>query len=235
MTTSQLIEVEAESLDEARKQVESQLPQGFFVCSEKVISDGKPRTEKGIAETIEDAYARAQSVVPSGATVVETKELARPERKVYTVEAYDEQSAGVRAKNKSGGTAIIKAIRLVTSGSKGFLGIGKKPNQYEVEMLHQAVVEITYKTKSKISVQIADKETELRRLAEPIEAELKRIKAKSSELWRERELQDKTVNPNNMGDIVLRRMTMNEELKTLDDRQKKLEEALDRIRKQFAG
>jgi hypothetical protein len=45
---------------------------------------------------------------------------------------------------------------LITSGSRGFLGIGKKPNQYEVEVLHQAIVEITYKTKAKISAEIGD-------------------------------------------------------------------------------
>ena len=165
MTTShsqQIIEVEAESLEEARKQVKSQIPHGLSILSEKIILDGKPKTAKGVAETMEEAYAKAQNEVPNGADVVEKKELANPERKAVTVEAFDEQSARTQVGNQSGSAAIVKGIKLVTSGSKGFLGIGKKPNQYEVEIFQQAVVEITYKTKTKVSVKIG-KEEETRR------------------------------------------------------------------------
>jgi len=161
MTTShsqQTIEVEAESLDEARNKIESQIPQGLSIRSENIISDGKPKTAKGIAETMEEAYAKAQNEVPKDANILGKKELAHPDRKVVMVEAVGEHTAKVRAKNESGSTAIIKAIKLVTPGSKGFLGIWKKPNQYEVEVLHQAIVEITYTTKPKIVAKIGKAE-----------------------------------------------------------------------------
>jgi len=52
MTTShsqQIFEVEAESLEEAREQVKSKKPQDMEILSEKIISDGKPKTAKSPA------------------------------------------------------------------------------------------------------------------------------------------------------------------------------------------
>jgi hypothetical protein len=40
--SEKVIEIEAETLEEARKQVEAQTPEGFLVVSEEIISDGKP-------------------------------------------------------------------------------------------------------------------------------------------------------------------------------------------------
>ena len=40
------IEVEAESLDEAKEQLKSQIPQGFVVLTEIIISDGVHKTTK---------------------------------------------------------------------------------------------------------------------------------------------------------------------------------------------
>jgi hypothetical protein len=100
---------------------------------------------------------------------VEKKELVKPERKAIIVEAFDEQSAMSKARTKAalrhnyfGNTLTIKSVKLAIAGSKGFLGIGKKPNQYEVVLLQQAVVEVTYKTKAKIRVEVgAGLETQL--------------------------------------------------------------------------
>lgn len=150
------VEVEADSLEEARRQVKSQIPPGLSILSERIISDGKPKTAKGVSETTAEARARAQTRIPNGADVVAEKMLSTPERKVLTVEAFDEESARVQAENQSGSTALIKAVKLLASGSKGFLGIRRKPNLYEVEVSHQAIIEITYKMKARISAEIGD-------------------------------------------------------------------------------
>ena len=59
------LNVEADSLEEARRQMESQIPEGLSIRSESIVSDGRPRTATGIAETLEEAYARAQTQVPA--------------------------------------------------------------------------------------------------------------------------------------------------------------------------
>lgn len=151
---SQLIESEADSLEEARKQIKSQIPQGLSIRSEKILSNGEPETAIGIAVTMEEAFSIAQDQVPNDAKIMDKKELTHPERKVVMVEAYDEQNASVLARKKIDSDAIIQSTKLTAVGNKGFLGIGRKPNQYSIEVLHQAVAEITYKTKAKIVAEI---------------------------------------------------------------------------------
>jgi hypothetical protein len=56
--------------------------------------------------------------------------------------------------SQSGRDVLVKDVKLAIPGKKGFLGIGKKPDLYEVEILLLAAVEIIYRTKVKISVKI---------------------------------------------------------------------------------
>lgn len=156
-----IIEIEADSLKEAREQLKSQIPEGSQVLSERVVSDGKPQTVKTSGDTMEAALAQAQSKIPPNADILEKKESI-PEQKAIKiiVEAFDEQSAKSKAeqkvKQRSVNMVTVQTVRLVAAGSKGFLGIGKKPSQYEIELLEHlpATVEITYKTKAKISAKI---------------------------------------------------------------------------------
>jgi hypothetical protein len=149
--TEQTIEIEAETTEEAREQIKSQVPEGLKILSEKIISDGKPKAIWAVAETTEAAFAEAQNKIPAGATILDKKELTTPGQTITVVEEFDEQGAKARLKSQIVDTAIIKALKLTTTGKQGFLGIGKKPNQYKAEIFQQAVVEIGYKTKVKIS------------------------------------------------------------------------------------
>jgi hypothetical protein len=155
---AQQIEIEAESLEEAREQLQSQVPEGFELLSERVVSDGKPKTVKGVAETTEAAFTKAASQIPDDAKVLERKEIAPAERHVITVEAPDEQTARSRASSRARGQfkgrATVQSVTLAVAGRRGFLGLGAKPNQYDAEIFTQAVVEIVYKSKAKISAQI---------------------------------------------------------------------------------
>jgi hypothetical protein len=155
-----IIEIEGESLEEARAQVKAQIPEGFRLLSEEVISDGTHKAVKAMAETIETAFERARREVPEDADIVRERELTKPEHKTIIVEAFDEESAQASAKlevrNQFSDTGLFKELKLVTPGSKGFLGIGRKPNRYEVKIVQQAVVEVTYKTKAKIAVRLAE-------------------------------------------------------------------------------
>lgn len=152
--TQQEIEVKASSLEEAREQIKSLIPTGLQLLSETVISDGKPKTTRVVAETTEAALAKAEEGIPQGAEPMEKKEVADPEHKVVTVEAFDEQSARDEVSSGIPRTATLNSLKLVRPGSKGFLGIGKKPNQYEAQVFHNAVVEVTYKEQARVSARI---------------------------------------------------------------------------------
>lgn len=157
----QIIEVEADSLEDARTQLKARIPVGFHLLSEKIISDGKTLTVKVIADTRQDAFVKAEGQIPPGATVLEKRELISSEQKVI-VEAFDEENARreavQKARSEFGGNATVKSVKLIQEGKKGFLGIGKQPHQYEAELLHdKAAVQITYKIKVRISAKIDGK------------------------------------------------------------------------------
>lgn len=170
---NETIEVEADSLEEAREQVRSQIPEGFSLLSEEIISDGLPTTVEVVADTLDEALEKAQAALPDGAHILGQRELAVPERIAITVEAFTETGARMEADHRLGaGKAVVKSVRMTAAGSRGFLGFGKTPNRYEVEVVRRAVLEITYRTKARISAQAGrtppDPQKELERLREQI-------------------------------------------------------------------
>ena len=155
--SEQWIEVEADSLEEARELLKSQVPEGLHLISERVISEGSVQTIKAYADSVEAAFAKARSEVPEGAKIVKETKHADPKREGFTVEAADEESARSiatwRASNRYGKEATVENLRLVAEGKKGLLGIGRKPNQYEVTVFQPALVEISYQGKVRIAGQ----------------------------------------------------------------------------------
>lgn len=148
------IEAEAESLEAARMQVKAQIPSGLAALSERILSDGEPKTAQGVGDTVEGAYEKAKKEVPTGAVVMEKKVLVSPKREVVPVEAFDEDGARADAAGKAERSSIINAVKLVRAGKRGFLGLGKRPNRYEVEILHRAVVHITHKARARVRVEV---------------------------------------------------------------------------------
>jgi hypothetical protein len=145
------IDVEADSLKEAKERVRSLMPEGQEVISEKVVSDGQKKSAESFAETTEKAFAKAQDKIPGDAVVLEKRVLMTPEERTVKAEGFDEKSAREQVARGLGKSAKIQSINLVAAGKKGFLGIGRKPNQYAAEVFQQAVVKIVYKQKAKIS------------------------------------------------------------------------------------
>lgn len=152
--TEQTIEVEADSLEEAKRLVRAQIPESLQLLSEKVISDGKPKTVNATADTVDAALEQARGKVLDDATVLETKVVAEPGKDVVRAQAFSEEEAKAAIKKTLETGARVQAVRLVAPGKKGFLGIGKTPNQYEVDVVRQAVVRIKYSTRPKIAAQI---------------------------------------------------------------------------------
>jgi hypothetical protein len=158
--SEQIIEFEADSLVKAREQLEAKKSEGFHILSERIISDGTPKTVQASADTIEAAFSKAQTEIPGSAEIIEKKELASPLHKKAIIKAFDEETAGTEAETMStkelGKFGKFRSQHLIARGSKGFLGIGKKPHQYEVELYREALIEIKYKTRARISATIIE-------------------------------------------------------------------------------
>lgn len=151
------IEVEANTLEEAKALLKKRIPKGLELLSEQVLSDGTQKTLKGVANTMEAALKQAQSEVPSGAQITGQREAAYPEEKTITIEAFDEDSAKAQAKNEVSDTALVRSADLIAAGKRGFLGIGKKPNRYDVHISQLAVAEVTFKEKARLRATIGKK------------------------------------------------------------------------------
>ncbi len=150
------ITMEADSLEEARAQARLQVPDGESVLSEEVLSDGSAKTVVATADTLEEAKQKALGQVPAGASVVSTKELAQARQETVDVVAADESAAGRQARSGKGASTVARAVRLVRAGSKGFLGLGRTPNQYAVDLFTPAAVEVTYRGKARIALTVGD-------------------------------------------------------------------------------
>jgi hypothetical protein len=159
---------EADSVEEAHKIAASRgIPAGLSLLSEQTIAD-PPESVGAIADTLEEARAELHRKLPPGAQILSERVISTPERRTISVEAPDEWSAKDYAKKEMGGFSPVSirespggytthrslldvtATRLLSTGKKGFLGIGKAPRQYEVELIGKGCVEISYSIKPKL-------------------------------------------------------------------------------------
>lgn len=150
----QTVDIEGNTLDDAREKAKSKIPSGFFIISERVVSEGKPQFAKGISESIDSAYSEAQSKLHQDAHIISRKVIQEPEDSFIRVEADNESLARNQVEKQVDETTSIKSITLATLGKKGFLGIGKTNNKYDVSILKLAVVEVTYILNARIEVTI---------------------------------------------------------------------------------
>jgi hypothetical protein len=153
---NEVYEIEADSLELARKQAKDKVPTGLRLLSEVILCDGKERTKEGIADSATGAFEKARKDVPNGAAIVSEKELIPTSHSSIEVEAFDEQAARLSAKPKIGNKAVIESLVLKTSGKKGFLGMGKKPHIYQINVFQPSVVEVRFKLKAKIRIEIGE-------------------------------------------------------------------------------
>lgn len=173
------IDVEADSLEEARLQLKSRIPRGLQLLSQKIISNGEPIRIEGVAETVEKAFQEASIGLPSSANIIEKKVLIAPESTVVVVGSFREDDAKMSAKytgeesalgklhavvdekrylalarKLSGRFVQVRATTLSKTGNKGLFGIGKTPDSYEVQLAQQAVVEIHCRKKAIIRASV---------------------------------------------------------------------------------
>lgn len=143
------IQSEADTIDEAKKLLESQVPEGLGIVAYNVLADGRPKTVTGQGDSTEEAFTEAISRIPANTDIIEKREVTASECSIQTVEAFDEATAKRAVRG-----GFVQNVKLVTPGSKGVLGIGKKPNRYEIEVIRRAAVEVTYKTQAKVAAKV---------------------------------------------------------------------------------
>jgi hypothetical protein len=69
--------ITADSPEEARPRSKAKIPQGFFLHSERILSDGKPVSIREIVESMEDAVVTTRAKLPSEFAFSTRKRLDR--------------------------------------------------------------------------------------------------------------------------------------------------------------
>lgn len=95
-------------------------------------------------------YEARTSAIYKGGEIALTKLYATVDKKTYST----------LAKRRNEDFVQVKDITIKVEGSKGFLGIGKKPNSYEVRLVQMAIAEVTYKSRVIIRAVVGENEEE---------------------------------------------------------------------------
>jgi len=154
---NKVMEIEATSLNAAREQAKANITKkGLRIVSEKILSDGKEQTVNAVADSVSAAFEIARGKIPEGAQVLKEHEMILPSQKSMEVEAFDEKNARTLARQMVDSTARIETLTMKKIGKKGFLGIGKKPHLYQVDISQPAVVSISFQLKARIRVEVGE-------------------------------------------------------------------------------
>lgn len=164
----QTVQVQADTVDEAKQLLKGKIPLGYEVFSEEVSSDEKPKTIRASGETVDAALANAERELPPDAQVTARRELSGPTTRRLTVEAFDEQQARAKVTSQLGDLVTVKSLTLIQAERKGSLSIDGKPQSYQVEVVQVANVEIIYKTKARVTAHIGTPEDRIVSMAEAL-------------------------------------------------------------------
>jgi len=144
--------IEAESLDAARARIAVEVPADYYVVQEKKDKEAGQHSCRGVGYSVELARSDARRKVPPDHTILELEDLSPSQELTLQINAYDEHGIQSQVRAKVDSSFILRNVALSKAGSKGFLGIGKSPNQYEVKLLRPATAKVTYATKAKLVV-----------------------------------------------------------------------------------
>jgi len=148
------LQITAETLSIAKEKLLEEIPNGFFLIS--MIETGpRKMSTKASSETINEALNQVRKGIPSNISNTKEEIVREPRKANVEVIAFDSEQAKRRAV-RSEESVDIKKVELVKKGSQGLFGFGKKPNEYNVELFYQAIVEIYYEYPAEIIAEITD-------------------------------------------------------------------------------
>ena len=145
------IAASADGLEEARHAARANVPPGYRIEDERVITTGDG-TASGVGETMADAVSYATRQVPSEARVMNQRELSSPATRMVTVEAFDEAEAGRLATGQTVRFETSRFASVLRQPRKGLWGLGRRPGSYEFVVTRAAVVEIAYHSHAKVAL-----------------------------------------------------------------------------------
>lgn len=151
------IYIETSNVTEARSQLESENSH-YYLLSDKSVFEAKTLTIKSSGKDTQTAFQNAKGQIPDDAEILEEKVTVMPEVTAILVEATSEEEIQNKVYEKHDSSVVIQEIILKVKGKKGFLGIGAKPNQYEVNVFQPASTETAYKITPKIAFFVVEKE-----------------------------------------------------------------------------
>ncbi len=150
------IEVKAETIDQAKQKLLSQIPDGFFInyMGEYQSID---LTNYASSDTVEHAFEIARNEIEDD--VFNMKEIVErePHTDHLSVNAFTEQEAAKLALDNCESSDVdVVNISKTEKGSNGFLGFGKKQHTFSLELFYKAKVEIGYSTYAEVEAYLTD-------------------------------------------------------------------------------
>lgn len=149
------IVVEGKNATEARRTLQQRIPRGKRVAREEI--EGGDYSSPIVVESYqsgEDAMQRAESALPSGATVL-SREIAEQRSTLEReIQAFDLKDANEKAAGLWGSKVKVEQVVLQHAGVRGFLGIGRKPGLYKVVGALPAIARIEFDWKVRITAHL---------------------------------------------------------------------------------
>mgnify|MGYP000865779316 CR=1 FL=1 len=160
----------AETVDKAKKNIESQIPKGFSIKNITVLEDGNEITKEfnGWGGNINDDLNRIRAKLTNEHSIITEETIVRNDRASRFIKYYAEEllpDNDLLFKSSKWRDKYVPKIeieedeiwgnpKLIKKATNGFLGLGKKTNQYQSEIFKPPKAIIKYKHRAEIKVEL---------------------------------------------------------------------------------
>jgi len=149
------LKIKAETVSAAMEKLYKKIPAGFFLIS---LEEYEPvaLARRASADTIEEALKKAKQEISEDVMDIKETIVRKPHKDIIELHAFDEEEARGAAMDKNAEAVHIVRVGIMEEGSRGFLGFGKKPNVYSIELFYQSIGEVDCMAYAEISAEITD-------------------------------------------------------------------------------
>lgn len=149
---------DGDTVDAARLALADQVRPGRQIILEEVVSAGRDEVQSAFGATLEEAALEAKRRVPAGAEVLGTTDKRSPSMRTVRVQSFGEDEARSKIHESIEAGDEVDSSRLAGEGRRGFLGIGRSPNDYDVVIRRNAEVEVTYRPSAKVEATVLERQ-----------------------------------------------------------------------------
>ena len=157
-----ILEIEAETLDEAIQLAKSKVPRDKIILALKILEDGQqPGRQNFFAHNEEDnqkeidAYSQKHQ-----RKIIDQKQIRerRVEKKTVEVKSDVDAYSVLHDELSAIEGTDIGQLKCIEPAHKGFLGIGKSAARYEAYVVFRTVIEATFEPKARVKVMFGEVE-----------------------------------------------------------------------------